>query len=90
MATRLRVYQFVEMASHGRRATMSDEFLVLRFHPLSDTEDAQGKLQRAADDGFEWVGVIPSTDSALVIMKRPKPLSKDEMTTAETLKPFTN
>jgi hypothetical protein len=69
---------------------MSDEYVVLRFHPLSDTEDAQAKLQRAADEGFEWVEVIPSTDSALVIMKRPKPLSKDEMTTAETLKPFTN
>jgi hypothetical protein len=69
---------------------MSDEYLVLRFHPLSDTEEAQAKLQRAADESFEWVGVIPATDSALVIMKRPKPLSKDEMTTAETLKPFTN
>jgi hypothetical protein len=69
---------------------MNDEFLVLRFHPLSDTEDARAKLQRAADEGFEWTGVIPSADSALVIMKRPKPLSKDEMTTAETLKPFTN
>ena len=69
---------------------MSDEFLVLRFHPLSNTEEAQAKLQAAADEGFEWVEVIPSTDSAVVIMKRPKPLSKDEMTTAETLKPFTN
>ena len=51
---------------------MSDEYLVLRFHPLSNTEEAQAKLQGAADDAFEWVGVIPSTDSALVIMKRPK------------------
>jgi hypothetical protein len=75
---------------HGRQATMSDEYVVLRFHPLSDTEDARAQLQRAADEGFEWVEVIPSTDSALVIMKRPKPLSKDEMTTAETLKPFAN
>jgi hypothetical protein len=69
---------------------MSEEYLVLRFHPLSATEDAQAKLQGAADEGFEWVEVIPSTDSALVIMKRPKPLSKDELTTAETLKPFAN
>ncbi len=72
---------------------MADEYLVLRFHPLSDTEGAQAKLQSAADDGFEWVGVIPATDSALVIMKQPKRLSQGEMTTTDALdqlKPFTN
>ena len=56
----------------GYAATMSDEFLVLRFYPLSDIEEAQIKLQKAADDGFELVEVIPSTDSAMAIMKRRK------------------
>ncbi|HEY5023621.1 MAG TPA: hypothetical protein VII76_01480 [Acidimicrobiales bacterium] len=51
---------------------MSDEFLVLRLYPLSDTEEAQIKLQNAADDGYELVEVVPSTDSAMVIMKRRK------------------
>jgi len=72
---------------------MADEYLVLRFHPLSDVEGAQAKLQGAADDGFEWVGIIPATDSALVIMKQPKRLSKQDLTEADTLhelKPFTN
>ena len=55
---------------------MSDEFLVLRFYPLSDTEEAQIKLQKAADDGFELVEVIPSADSAMVIMKRRKRSAK--------------
>jgi hypothetical protein len=55
---------------------MSDEFLVLRFYPLSDTEEAQIKLQKAADDGFDLVEVIPSADSAMVIMKRRKRAAK--------------
>jgi hypothetical protein len=59
---------------------MSDEFLVLRFYPLSDTEDAQEKLQSAADDGFELVDVIPSADSAMVIMKRRKRTAKSATT----------
>ena len=60
--------------------TMSDEFLVLRFYPLSDTEEAQMKLQKAADDGFELVDVIPSADSAMVIMKRRKRSAKSAET----------
>ena len=56
----------------GYAAAMSDEFLVLRLYPLSDTEEAQIKLQNAADDGYELVEVVPSTDSAMVIMKRRK------------------
>jgi hypothetical protein len=55
---------------------MSDEFLVLRFYPLSDTEEAQIKLQKAADDGFELVEVVPSADSAMAIMKRRKRSAK--------------
>jgi hypothetical protein len=61
-------------------ATMSEEFLVLRFYPLSDTEEAQIKLQKAADDGFELVDVIPSADSAMVIMKRRKRTAKSAET----------
>ncbi|MDR3650102.1 MAG: hypothetical protein P4L20_13495 [Acidimicrobiales bacterium] len=34
------------------------------------------KLQKAADDGFELVEVIPSTDSAMAIMKRRKRSAK--------------
>ncbi len=59
---------------------MSDEFLVLRFYPLSDTEEAQIKLQKAADDGFELVDVVPSADSAMVIMKRRKRAAKSAET----------
>jgi hypothetical protein len=55
---------------------MSDEFLVLRLYPLSDTEEAQIKLQNAADDGFELVDLVPATDSAMVIMKRRKRTAK--------------
>jgi hypothetical protein len=71
---------------------MTDEYLVLRLHPLTDTEAAQAKLQEAANDGFDLVGVIPSTDSALIIMKQPRRLSPDEATAQELqqLKPFTN
>jgi len=64
----------------GYAGTMSDEFLVLRLSPLSDTEEAQVKLQRAADEGFELVEVIPSADSAMVIMKRRKRAAKSAAT----------
>ena len=59
---------------------MSDEFLVLRFYPLSETEEAQIKLQKASDDGFEFVDVISSADSAMVIMKRRKRAAKSAET----------
>lgn len=65
---------------HDYAATMSDEFLVLRFYPLSDTEDAQEKLQSAADEGFELVDVVPSADAAMVIMKRRKRTAKSATT----------
>jgi hypothetical protein len=55
---------------------MSDEFLVLRFYPLADTEEAQAQLQRAADDGYELAEVIPGSDSAMVIMRRRKRAAK--------------
>ena len=59
---------------------MSDEFLVLRLFPLSDTEAAEAKLQTAADDGYELVDVVPSADSAMVIMKRRKRAAKSAAT----------
>jgi hypothetical protein len=57
---------------------MSDEYRVLRLHPLSDNEVAEAKLQETADDGFEWVAVVPSVDAALVIMKRRKRTTKSD------------
>jgi len=55
---------------------MASDLLDARGLRLSDIEEAQMKLQKAADDGFELVEVIPSTDSAMAIMKRRKRSAK--------------